>query len=211
MERIVIDGTAWSIDVDFLSSNWTCVWGSTCRGIGDTPDPSPYAGCCTLGAQFTDEGDAADVAAAAACCDLSEWANHAVAQEVSVFADTSRTATGVVDGACIFWNPPDFEGGAGCALHLAALRHGEPPRDWKPNVCWQLPFKVEDADGDNPTLRRWERTDFGTDGSDVAWLCTRDDGAFIGTARVVDAARDDLAELVGEVVADAVVTLLDTE
>ena len=51
--------------------------------------------------------------------------------------------TRVVDGACIFLNRPGFAGGAGCALHLAAVDAGESPIDWKPSVCWQLPIRVD--------------------------------------------------------------------
>jgi len=39
-----------------------------------------------------------------------------------VFADATRSNTRVIDKTCIFLNRPGFEGGAGCALHLAALR-----------------------------------------------------------------------------------------
>ena len=45
--------------------------------------------------------------------------------------------------ACIFLNRPGFEGGAGCALHIAALEAGERPMDWKPSVCWQVPIRLE--------------------------------------------------------------------
>lgn len=44
-------------------------------------------------------------------------------------------------GACIFHNRGDHPGGAGCALHLAALRRGENPMDWKPRICWQVPLR----------------------------------------------------------------------
>ena len=43
-------------------------------------------------------------------------------------------------GACIFHNRVDHPGGAGCALHVAALRRGENPMDWKPRICWQVPL-----------------------------------------------------------------------
>ena len=37
-------------------------------------------------------------------------------------------------GACIFHNRIDHAGGTGCALHVAALRRGENPMDWKPQI-----------------------------------------------------------------------------
>ena len=51
--------------------------------------------------------------------------------------------TRIYRGACIFHNRPDHPAGAGCALHLAALRRGEDPIDWKPRICWQVPLFFE--------------------------------------------------------------------
>ncbi|MBK5216931.1 MAG: hypothetical protein JJE02_05045, partial [Propionibacteriales bacterium] len=41
-------------DLTWLTSRWTCIFGSGCNGIYTT---SPDAGCCTLGAHFADEED----------------------------------------------------------------------------------------------------------------------------------------------------------
>jgi hypothetical protein len=204
VERIEVDGTAWEVDVAFLSSSWRCVWGETCRGIGEVEDPSPFRGCCTLGAEFTDVDDAANVAAAAACLDPDIWSHHDHGADHGIFLDDSRGATAVVDGACIFLNPDGFSGGAGCALHLGATRHGEPPRDWKPNVCWQLPVKVEWTTETTATVRRWSRADFGEDGTDMAWFCTEDDGAFVGDRPVIDSLAPELRELLGDRVVKAI-------
>ncbi|MCI4361418.1 MAG: hypothetical protein L3J91_06900, partial [Thermoplasmata archaeon] len=59
------------------------------------------------------------------------------------------SVTRIVDEACIFLNRPGFPGGAGCALHRAALEQGERPLDWKPDVCWQLPLRREDSVGES--------------------------------------------------------------
>ena len=89
---------------------------------------------------------------------------HAIDAD-DVFSDGTRTNTKVVDGACIFFNRPGFDGGEGCALHLAALRAGESPTAWKPSVCWQLPIKVdweEQTDGTEiATVRGWDTTRLG--------------------------------------------------
>ena len=48
------------VDLTWLTSRWRCIFGAGCPGIdADEPD----AGCCTLGAHFTDEDDVARVAA----------------------------------------------------------------------------------------------------------------------------------------------------
>jgi hypothetical protein len=124
------------------------------------------------------------------------------------YGDSERTHTRVVDGACIFLNRPGFAGGAGCALHIAALAAGDSPTEWKPSVCWQLPLRVDwalvdDNDPDGPetaTVRRWSRTDWGHHGTTMAWCCTeRSDGgeAFSGDQPVVDSLADELAEVAG--------------
>lgn len=127
------------------------------------------------------------------------------------FDDAERTRTRVVDGACVFLNRPGFDGGEGCALHIAALAAGDSPTEWKPSVCWQLPLRVDwalvdDADPDGPetaTVRRWSRADWGEHGTTMAWCCTeRSEGgeAYSGVERVVDSLADELETLAGEAV-----------
>src|SRR5690606_15757667 len=47
-------------DLTLLTSRWTCIFGGGCPGIYES---SPDAGCCTLGAHFSDEADHDRVAA----------------------------------------------------------------------------------------------------------------------------------------------------
>ena len=48
------DGQRFRCDLTWLTSSWTCVFGSGCHGIdSDKPD----FGCCVLGAHFTDKDD----------------------------------------------------------------------------------------------------------------------------------------------------------
>jgi len=91
------------------------------------------------------------IGALAATLEPSRFEYHATAAEGGVFGDSARSSTRVVDGACIFPNRAVFDGGAGCALHLAALDSGESPIDSKPSVCWQLPIKVDWEPGDDGT------------------------------------------------------------
>ena len=107
----------------------------------------------------------------------------------------------MVDGACIFLNRPGFEGGAGCALHLAALDADEPPIDWKPSVCWQLPIRVDWVDAgdgvETATVRRWSRADWGDEGPSMAWCCTEGERAYVGDRPVVESLAEELEEIVG--------------
>ncbi len=108
------------------------------------------------------------------------------------------------EGACIFLNRPGFPGGPGCALHLAAMDAGEPPTDWKPSVCWQLPLRVDWAPTDDgrevATVRRWTRGDWGEEGRTMAWCCTEGERAYVGDRPVVDSLADELDALVGPAV-----------
>jgi len=106
----------------------------------------------------------------------------------------------VMDGACIFLNRPGFARGAGCALHSAALDAGERPMDWKPDVCWQLPLRLEEHTDEHghitSTLREWKRRDWGEAGHGFHWWCTSEPDAFVGRRRVYQELRDEITELV---------------
>ena len=95
-------------------------------------------------------------------------------------------------------------GGAGCALHLAAIDAGESPIDWKPSVCWQLPIRVDweavDDHTEVATVRRWTRDDWGEEGETMAWCCTEGDLAYVGEQRVIDSLQPELEEIVGRAV-----------
>ncbi len=203
----------WRFERDFLTSNWTCLFGRGCKGILSEPAEELNQGCCSLGAHFGDgpagEAEAMQVSAYAAMIPEGRWQYRDAAQdESSIFGDDDRSHTRVVDGACIFLNRPGFSGGEGCALHLAALDAGESPIEWKPSVCWQLPLRVhwELADADDPdgpevaTVHRWGRAEWGDHGATMAWCCTeRTEGAeaYVGDEPVVDSLADELEAIAG--------------
>ena len=196
--------TLWRFDHRFLTSNWTCIWGRGCQGIGPVAAPELGYGCCSLGAELDGMDEALTLAANADALSPDLFQFHAEAAADGVFRDEARDATRVVDGACIFLNRQGFAGGAGCALHLAAVRAGESPIDWKPSVCWQLPIKVDwvmrDDDVEVATVRGWERRDWGDDGPGMAWCCTEGTDAYVGDRQVVDSLADELTEIVGHTV-----------
>jgi len=121
----VADGDVrWRFERSFLTSNWTCIWGHGCLGIGDVPAPSLGLWCCSVGAEMGDAEEAMTTSALAKMIPPALWEHAAAVDEDDVFSSPSRTNTKVVDGACIFLNRPGFAGGAGCALHLGALDAG---------------------------------------------------------------------------------------
>jgi hypothetical protein len=202
-ELVEIDAgeTVWRFDREFLESNWTCIWGRGCLGILPEAAEHLRQGCCSIGADLGDYDEARMISALAATLPPEQFERHAEAQEGGIFRDEDRTHTRVIDGACIFFNRPGFEGGAGCALHLAAISSDESPLDWKPSVCWQLPIKVdwEPGEGDTEvaTVRRWSRADWGAQGETMAWCCTEGDRAYVGNRRVIDSLGAELREVVG--------------
>jgi hypothetical protein len=201
----IVDGdVTWRFDREFLTSNWTCIWGRGCQGILDEPAEHLNQGCCSIGAELTDADEAMTISALAATLDADSFQHHSAIDADDVFSDDTRTNTKVVDGACIFFNKPGFAGGEGCALHLAAMRAGESPTMWKPSVCWQLPIKVDWAlqpDGSEvATLRGWRRGDWGDDGVSMHWCCTEGPEAYVGDRPVVESLADELIAVVGETV-----------
>jgi hypothetical protein len=123
------------------------------------------------------------------------------------------TATRLVDDACIFLNRPGFPGGVGCSLHIAALEAGERPLDWKPNVCWQVPMRLEHHTDDNghvtSRLREWKRRDWGEGGQEFHWWCTEAPEAFSAANPVYVTSRDEIVELIGQQIYDLMVEQLE--
>lgn len=199
--EIEAGGTVWRFERGFLESNWECVWGRGCLGILPEPAEHLAQGCCSIGADLGDEDEARMISALTATLPPEIFEHHAESLDDGVFSDAARLHTRVVDGACIFFNRPGFAGGAGCALHIAALTAGESPVEWKPSVCWQLPIKVEWSEGqggtETATVRRWSRADWGAEGKTMAWCCTEGDRAYKGDRRVIDSLGEELETIVG--------------
>lgn len=198
----VDDGdTRWRFDRAFLGSNWTCIWGRGCHGIGTERAAHLGQGCCSVGAELDGLDEARNVAALAATLPAEIFQFHTLAAAEGVFNDGSCRNTRVVDGACIFLNRPGFEGGSGCALHLGALAFDESPIEWKPSVCWQLPVKVDWATGPDDvevaTVRAWARRDWGDEGPDMAWCCTEEPEAYVGDTPVVESLAHEIEAIVG--------------
>jgi hypothetical protein len=206
----------WVFDLTFLTSEWTCIFGRGCPGVLTGPAPELEEGCCSYGAHFTDEDDARHVRAMADRLTDSQWQLAKVARRrggPTCSNQAGETVTRMVDGACIFLNRRGFPGGAGCALHRAALEIGERPLDWKPEVCWQLPLRRVDETDDyghvTSTLREWKRRDWGAGGFEFHWWCTEDHAAFVGERPVFRALRDEIVAMVGETPYQMLVAHLD--
>ena len=210
------EGDTWMFDVTFLTSNWSCIWNEGCLGVLDEPNPDSGHGCCSFGAHFSDDTDLRRVLEAAERLSPEQWQHHGrietVGEAVEVDDDDAWT-TVLVDDACVFLNRPGFAGGHGCALHRAATEAGESLVDWKPEVCWQLPLRLEHHEDENghsvSTLRQWRRHDWGTGGDDFHWWCTEDHLAFVEHTPVYQRLRDEIVGLVGPALMDRLTAYLD--
>ncbi len=211
----------WVIDLTFLRSSWTCIYGAGCQGVHEVPTPELEQGCCSYGAHFIDPDDISNVVGVARALTAEQWQYHDEGQGLTrtgqpawlTVDEGGSHMTRVVDGACIFLNRPGFSGGSGCALHRFALAQDLRPIDVKPAVCWQLPLRLEEHVDEHgyvtSTLREWKRRDWGEAGAGFHWWCTDDPAAFVGSEPVYRTLRDELVEFIGQDAYDIVADHLE--
>ena len=200
------DGQVFRCDLTWLTSYWACIFGAGCPGIyAEQPD----AGCCTLGAHFSDRADERRVRGFVSELIPDTWQQHALGRTRGGWVETDDEGarkTRVVDGACIFLNRPGFVGGAGCALHALALRTGRHPVETKPDVCWQLPIRrtydrVTRPDGAEilvVTIAEYDRRGWGAGGHDLDWYCSGNTEAHVAPDPVFVSCERELRELMGD-------------
>ena len=209
----------WLFDATFLRSDYHCIYGQGCQGVLDADAEHLAQGCCSYGAHFVDDDDVQTLVRAFVRLEPRHMQFHAKAVKGGFLRPgdpdddgTVGTATRLADDACIFLNRPGFEGGVGCSLHIAATEAGERPMDWKPNVCWQVPIRLEHStdDGGHVTsrLREWKRRDWGEGGAEFHWWCTEAPEAFTASEPVYLNSRDEIVELVGQSIYDLMVEQL---
>ncbi|WP_372462147.1 hypothetical protein [Nocardia rosealba] len=201
-------------DLTWLLSRWSCVFGTpACQGIiAERPDD----GCCSHGAFLADKDDRKRLAGAVKQLTPQDWQlmgeateNGKVVKkgylELDELEDEPALRTRRFDGACIFLNRPGFAAGAGCALHIMAVRKGIEPLEVKPDVCWQLPIRrtqdwVERPDGEQilrTVVTEYDRRGWGPGGLDLDWYCTGSPDAHVGAKPVWQSYAPELRELLG--------------
>jgi len=216
----VDDGRRWQIDVTFLTSHWTCIFGQGCQGVFTEKAPQLVEGCCSYGAHFSDRKDRDLVVRAAKALTDDEWQFAKTGRKKGVYAKCGKDEDGktewrtrLVDDACIFLNRPGFAAGPGCALHLHAMRTGQHHSDVKPEVCWQLPLRRQDEEQEDgsvvSTLSEFGRDGWGEGGDDFAWWCTEAPEAFVGTDAVYQSMGAELKKMLGDRLYEMVVAYLD--
>lgn len=200
------DDQVFRCDLTWLTSRWSCIFGVGCPGIYAS---APAAGCCSLGAHFSEPKDEQRVRRFVRELTPELWQRHPLGRGRNGWVETDDQGarkTRVVEGACIFHNDPGFAGGAGCALHGLALRTGRYPIETKPDVCWQLPIRrtydrvtrPDDTEILVVTISEYDRRGWGAGGHDLDWYCSGNTEAHVGAERVYRSCERELRELMGD-------------
>jgi hypothetical protein len=218
------NGDTWLFDSTFMQSGFDCIYGNGCKSIDTKPDPTHTLGCCIHGAHFADKKDRKTTRTYIDRLSSDQWQFKGVAEDLGdgratkgsvVKNDDGDWVTPTHDGACIFLNRDGFEGGAGCALHIGALQSGERPLDWKPDVCWQVPIRLDvhtdDEGHDTVFIKPWQQRDWGSGGEDFNWWCIDSTEAYDHPNPLYVSNREELIELVGEEIYGKLAAELDRQ
>jgi hypothetical protein len=206
-------GWSWEFDLTFMLSNYRCIWGCGCP---DIRLQGTARGCCTDGVEiYQGDGDTAGredlkkIRGRVRQLSDEDWQNRRVAlgrggRDAWGKARFKRDSvhTRLYRGACIFHNRADHPAGAGCALHIAALRRDENPIDWKPRTCWQTPLFFDlDEQTKTTTVRACRTIDWGGEGI-IDWWCTEHQAAFSADQPVYVTMEAELRRVCGASVYD---------
>jgi hypothetical protein len=148
------------VNVSFLLSNYTCIWGCGCPGLLNH-SADAEAACCERGVTFVDENDFEHVSAmvdelTAEDCDNLEHVRDRGWYMRSKSGKPYKTRK--LGGSCIFTNRAGGPTGKpGCAFHHLAQRQGKHASETKPFICWTLPINFsheppEETGGPSTTI-----------------------------------------------------------
>ena len=209
------DEEIFRVDLTWLLSSWTCIFGSGCKGIVKNRADD---GCCSHGAFYSEKADEKRVEKFAHALTEDEWQfrKQGLKGGITEIEDGKRR-TRRLNGACIFLNRPGFAAGSGCALHLHALNVGLHPLDTKPDVCWQLPVRrtyervtrPDDTKVLITTIGEYDRRGWGAGGHDLKWWCTGATEAHVGAEPMFRSYGPELAEMMGRPAYDLLVGLCE--
>ncbi len=208
----------WHVDITFMTSHWSCIFGNGCQGVLTEEAPELVHGCCSYGAHASGPKDQALVNKAAKLLDDDTWQFRKRAKKKGIWVKVAKDdyRTRLYDGACIFLNRPGFATGPGCALHQLAERTGKHHSDLKPEVCWQLPLRnIEEYDEDADDgivyhrLTEFARHGWGEGGEEFAWWCTEEPAAFVGSQMVYRNLEPELRKMCGDELFELIAVYLD--
>ena len=211
------DSWEWHVDVSFLTSAWTCIYGCGCKGIKG----NPVSGCCADGVFIRADKDDDDgrkdfkkVKKKVKQLTADDWdlIDRYKDDWWKVRTKGSRH-TRVHEGNCVFQNTGKGSSGkVGCAFHIAAVRRGEEPLDWKPFVCGLIPFALDhDEEDKTHTLRPYEHErDWGSgEGEPLDWWCIDTPEAYVSEQAVYKTEQKLLRRVMGDELYEEIAAYLD--
>lgn len=194
--------THYLFDIGFMLSNWQCIFGKGCKGIGeDFPD----VGCCHYGINFDDGGpDHRRIRSLLPRLMNEPWfaenAKHITKRESSwVKREHGMLNTATYDGACVF-----HVGAQGCAFHMLALQEGGDPYDYKPSGCNTAPVVAQPQarrpDGTDVFLvHPWDHYSWTDDNTRaIDYVCAEDERTYTADKRVYQTYRREIISLSNE-------------
>lgn len=213
------------IDLTWIESFWSCQFGTdSCSGIDSEQSD---IGCCVHGAYLADETDRDQLYNAVAQMPAKYWQNRpngvdAYLEEADPIQlepwlewgelddedgepePSLKTLT--TDGACIFANRTGWPTGTGCAIHQWAVEEGRDLTVEKPEVCWQVPLRRNEAYEDRSdgveilrtVIGEYDRRGWGNGGEDFDWWCTGDSACHTSAVPMWQSYEAELIALMGK-------------
>lgn len=213
----------WQFNLTFFLSAYTCIWGQGCPSI---ENDGSLRGCCSHGVFIVDgaehdEGrkDLKGVRKRARRLTAEDWQNKPLVdarggvRNEDAWLKTrgpDTVHTRVHRGACIFHNRADHPAGAGCAFHVAALRRGEDPIDWKPESCWMVPLRqTMDEDERIYRVEPYYHHNWGDGDEPNDWWCIDAPEAYVGEDAAFRTMEGVLRRICGDQVYEAFAGVCD--
>jgi len=178
----------YQFNLSFLMGPLSCTYGRGCKGmIRDMPT----VGCCAHGtAIYPDDNDEMTdefprMAEMVHLLTDEQWESRQHALKVVSEANPVpgfKHGEGKIihsrshNGACVFQNSADFDGGTGCALHIGAMQRGDDVFESKPYVCSYYPItgRVSFDEDTGTTYFTVTNELRSTWAEEADWLCTED-------------------------------------
>lgn len=225
-----------SVDLTWLESHFSCQFGSArCRGLDSS---HPDVGCCGHGAYLADDTDRDQLYDAVSRMPACYWQRRSeILGDFDFPKDSDELEpwlvwdeldgedgepepalkTPVVDGACIFANRTGWATGTGCALHQWAVAEGEDLTVVKPEVCWQLPLRRQEAYEERTegveilrtTIGEYDRRGWGGGGEDFDWYCSGDPVCHTAEEPLWKTQRIELIAIMGQAAYDILAAHLE--
>lgn len=231
-----VDDTHYFVNLSFMLSNYTCIYGrGTCairQGVQESEYRTDIGGCCFLGVELDD----AEVGAMEdrisrltpeivnpKTFERIQKTNGGLKWGTDKDGNRVNAHTRVYDGGCIFANRANEGDKRGCSFHHLAEAEGVDHIDTMPFVCWAYPISISSYGPDehpypeenlqilsNMVYEAWGFSDEKGEEDDlVQAICTEIPDTYIGDNPVYLSYRREIIERIGETAYDRLVEEID--